>query len=352
MDFSIKRVVIAGVDRGLGDTLLMTPVFRALREVLPTAYLEAWVNWRWRCVVSGSPYLNCIRDMRFRPREGALLRLWLYLRRYRPDAMIILLHSHRFARLARWAGIRIRAGRVDAFSPSDSLTRLLTHIAPLHPWMHRVEHNLFVAEKALDCTLPRYRLTFTPAHRAVRPSNLNPISKGCYAVLHLGTGGTQPPWPPERFAQAGLYLAQKYGLRVVLSGGVNDILVGEKCYEYIKAFTINTVGKLSIEELAEVLSHARLLISVDTGVVHLAAAVGTPCVVLYPRKDNPPHRWYPWQVHHALVSPTKYCAECTDISCQLKKDFTNECILSLYPEQIFDAIDRLIHISGDQRCSE
>jgi ADP-heptose:LPS heptosyltransferase len=207
--------------------------------------------------------------------------------------------------------------------------------------MHRVEHNLSVAEAVLNCKLPHYPLFFMPAQPAVLPPQLQDLPKGCYAVIHLGTGGNQPCWIPTRFAEVCNYLAQKYHLLPVLSGTLDDRGMAEKCLSLLHVPFINLVGQVSIVELAEVLRRARMLISVDTGVVHLAAAVGTPCVTMYFRKDNPPSRWFAWQVPNEVVTPLHYCVQCTQC-CRKSLSYPLTCISSLRVEQVLEAVDQLI----------
>jgi len=205
--------------------------------------------------------------------------------------------------------------------------------------MHQVERNLTVAETWLGMPLPRYPLHFAPAQLGVLPAELKGIPEGGYAVLHLSTGGVQPRWLPERFAEVATFLAQKYGLLPVLSGAPDVRLMSEQCSQAIQGAALNLVGRPSILDLAEVLRHARLLVSVDTGVVHLAAAVGTPCVSLHFRRDYPPHQWRAWQVPNEVVVPMQHCADCTPLRCQPHPE---RCVTSLHVEQVIEAIERLL----------
>lgn len=337
MDGSIKRVVVVRPDEKLGETLLATPVFHALKQLFQESHIEAWVTPQWAGVINGSPCLDAVRGVPYRPHGRAFWRLFFALRALRPHAVLILRpDTRRHALIAYLARVPVRAGAVQR---RPAIARFLTHVAHFEPSMHQVERNLAVAETWLGRQLPRYPLHFSPAQPGSLPAELKNVPTGRYAVLHLSTGGVQPRWLPERFAAVGTFLYQKYGLLPVLSGAADVRLMGEQCFQATHGVALNLVGRLSILDLAEVLRHARLLVSVDTGVVHLAAAVGTPCVSLHFRRDYPPHQWHAWQVPNAVVVPLQYCAGCTPLQCQ---PYPKECVTSIHPEQVIEAIERLL----------
>ncbi len=340
MQCSIRRIVVVRPDDKLGETLLATPVFQALKESLPEASVEAWVNKRWSAVIEGSPWLDGVRGVPYRPRGGAFWRLVLSLRRYRPDAMLILRpDTRRYALIARWAGVPVRTG---AILQRRSVAKLLTHVASYKACMHQVERNLAVAEAMLGGELPRCPLHFAPAQPATLPSELRSLPHKGYAVLHLSTGGVQPRWLPDRFAAVATFLAQNYRLTPVLSSAPDDLPFGAQCKQAIREPVIDLAGRLTILELAEVLRGACLLVSVDTGVVHLAAAVGTPCVSLHFRRDYPPHQWHAWGVPYATVVPAEYCAGCTPLRCQ---PHPRQCVASLPVEPVIEAVENLLTTS-------
>jgi ADP-heptose:LPS heptosyltransferase len=336
-----RRVVVIRPDDKLGETLLATPVFQAIKEAVPEAKIEAWVGHRWRSVIEASPWLDAVRGVPYRPRLTTYWKLAFALRQQRPEAVLILRpNTRRYAQIARFAGVKARVGAV-VYRPR--VARLLTHVVPLNPCAHQVEKNLAVAEAWLGRQLPRYPLHYAPAKRGRLPDALTRSNR--YAVLHLSTGGVQPQWMPDRFAEVGRRLQRNHSLIPVLTGGADAVLMGEQCARNLEPSAVNLVGQTSILDLAEIVRHAALLVSVDTGVVHLAAAVGTPCVSLHFRRDYPPDNWYAWQTPTIPVSPQRYCEGCTLEACRLR-DFT--CVQSVSVDQVIAAVDTLLAQCGNQ----
>ncbi|BCW95201.1 MAG: ADP-heptose--LPS heptosyltransferase [Fimbriimonadales bacterium] len=322
-------------DDKLGETLLATPVFQAIKQAVPEVKVEAWLGNRWAHAVSASPWLDAVRGVPYRPRVVSYWRWASTIRQLRPEALLILRpDTLSYALISCLAGAKVRVGAVVA---RRSVARLLTHVAALNPSVHQVEKNLAVAEAWLGQPLPRHPLHYAPRDKAHLPPAIEQLS-GRYAILHLSTGGVQPQWRPERFAAVGSYLMERYSLVPILTGSADAQQAGESCATALTPAAINLVGQTSILELAEVIRRATLVVSVDTGIVHLAAALRTPCVSLHFRRDYPVENWYAWQTPTVSVSPPTYCAGCTRKACR-RREFI--CVQSLHSEQVVAAIDAL-----------
>ena len=113
---------------------------------------------------------------------------------------------------------------------------------------------------------------------------------GEYACVHPGARLESRRWPPERFAAVGDGLARE-GLGVVLTGSDAEADVTEAVAARMEVPATDVAGKTTLGGLAALLSRARLLVSNDTGVSHLAAALRVPSVVVVTTSD--PDRWAP-----------------------------------------------------------
>jgi ADP-heptose:LPS heptosyltransferase len=338
-----RRVVVIRPDDKLGETLLATPVFQAIKEAVPEAKIDAWVGHHWRSVIEASPWLDAVRGVPYRPRLTTYWKLASALRQQRPEAVLILRpDTRRYAQIARFAGVKARVGAV-VYRPR--VARLLTHVVPLNPCAHQVERNLAVVEAWLGRELPRHptALRARPARQvARRPHTLEPLRRAAPKHWRGAAAVDARPIRGGRQATSTGHLRAD----ACSHGRVRTQLpMSEQCARHLGLSAVNLVGQTSILDLAEIVRHAALLVSVDTGVVHLAAAVGTPCVSLHFRRDYPPENWYAWQVPTVPVSPQRYCEGCTQHACRLK-DFT--CVQSVSVDQVIAAVDTLLAQCGNQ----
>ncbi|WP_200377575.1 glycosyltransferase family 9 protein [Rubrivivax gelatinosus] len=131
-----------------------------------------------------------------------------------------------------------------------------------------------------------------------------------YALLHPGASAASRRWPAERFAGVGRALAAA-GLAVLVAGdGADEPL----CAAVLAGMrgAGRTIGPTTLGELAALIAGAELLVGNNSGPVHLAAAVGTPVLVLY-AQTNPQHT--PWRVPARVLSHAVACRWCLKSRC-------------------------------------
>ena len=128
------------------------------------------------------------------------------------------------------------------------------------------------------------------------------MAQGPYACLHPGASRPDNRWSPEHFAVVADRLAGA-GHRVVLTGSRAEAPVTHAVASAMSAPAVDLAGRTSVVGLAAVYAGARLVVSNDTGAAHVAAAVRTRSVVVFPT-DGDPDRWAPLdRARHRVVAP-------------------------------------------------
>jgi ADP-heptose:LPS heptosyltransferase len=131
-------------------------------------------------------------------------------------------------------------------------------------------------------------------------------------VIGIGPGSKMPAkrWPLERFRAVGKTLLGDFpDCRLVIFGGPEDRPLGEEMRRALAQDVVNLAGRLSVLETAEALRRCCIYVGNDMGVMHLAAAVGTPCVGIFSGRDHP-GRWEPYGNGHIVLRKEPACAGC------------------------------------------
>jgi ADP-heptose:LPS heptosyltransferase len=126
------------------------------------------------------------------------------------------------------------------------------------------------------------------------------------------------------------------GWEAIILGGPSDTQAAAAICRAVPG-TIDACGKLSILEVAAVLEHCRVLVGLDTGTTHLAAAVGTPVVGLYGAR-NAPGQWEPMGEGHIVLRAAVPCEGCGAEICPVPG---HPCMTGLRVDRVFDSVRRL-----------
>lgn len=145
----------------------------------------------------------------------------------------------------------------------------------------------------------------------------NGLEDAPYVILHTGARDAARRWPTEKFAAVGNALVER-GLRVVLTGSETERPLTQAVEQRMAASVLNAAGQTELGTLALLIANARVLVSNDTGVSHIAAAFATPSVILFSTSD--PQRWRPLnqKIHRGLmdfqqITPQAVLSETLDL---------------------------------------
>lgn len=280
----------------LGDVCNATPSFSALRALWPDAHFSWVVNSNLRGLVDGLPGLDEVipfERRQLRPTPGGIASMARFareLRRRRFDLAIDLQGLLRSGLMAMATGAPIRVGLGNA---REGATAFYTHRVPMpaDP-THAVDRLLLVASAfGADIDEPRFLVAMTDADRLWAESALRDVP-GPRLGLNLGARWATKRWPPEKFAEIGRRAADHFGAGLVALGAPEDRpLIEALARTLAPTPVLDLSGRTTLPQLAAVSAGLDLLVSNDTGPLHLAVSSGTRTVGIYtctnPEENGP-----------------------------------------------------------------
>jgi heptosyltransferase-1 len=144
-------------------------------------------------------------------------------------------------------------------------------------------------------------------------------------------------WPKERFARLADMIIDEYDARIVFTGGPEDRPTIQDVMSAMKRRALNLAGQTTLKMLAALYEKTALVISTDTGPMHLAAAMGTPVVAIF--GPTAPWRTGPYGSGHRVVRADSECSPCFKRQCE-----TIDCMHQISVDQVFDAVSKIIDV--------
>ena len=366
-----RRVLLVRLDN-LGDVLVTTPAFHAVREALPGAHLTLLASPVGaqvgrlnpdldEVVVYEAPWMDPWHKL---PQDSAReLAMVETIRAGHYDGAIIFTSYHQSplpaAYLCYLADIPLRvAASIDG--PGSLLTTRHKHPERA---MHEVERGLDLVgalgmtTEARDLVL---RVPPVARKRMAGDRRVNP-RLGTYGrearlrgleaettgngdplvVVHPGCSTPARTYPWEQFAEVVELLVAELGARVALTGAADEAELIERIMARLSARTRRAVmplaGELEFDELCALIEAADVTITNNTGPMHIAAALKTPVVALF-ALTNPPEQWGPWQVRHCQLFHEVPCRLCYARVCP----YGHECLAGVTPREVIAATRELL----------
>lgn len=328
------RSIIVLAREHIGDLVCTIPALRSLRQLYPHARIVVELGERATCVLENCPYVD---ELILRPRHQGLrgkARFIRELRRRRFDLGVILDDSADMP-LFLWLG---NVTRRVGLARKKRFVHLLTDPVPYDFETHEMIDNFrnVVAHLGADISDPVPELAITAAEVDAVDRML--AAAGVTATDTLvalnPSASTQPRhWPPERFAELGARLSTLPGVRLLLTGGPGDQRLVEDILSRMQTPPIVVMG-VTVLQLAETLRRSTLLVSGDTGPMHIACAVGTPVVALF-GPSKPPISG-PGYVDGNIViqNKTEPCSGCSWEQCV----HANRCMRTISVAEVADAV--------------
>ena len=298
---------------GIGDTLIATPFIHELRLNFPEARIEALVLWAGsKALLEGNPHLNAIHQKNL-IKEGAL-KSFPFLWKLRGERFDVSINVHTLGRIhyrvvARLIGAELRLSH--EYENHGWLDRLLVNrTVPQDYRVHSVENNfrlLALLGKKPIRSQQDFEIFLTPAERKWAAGFLaaNQLAQSKRLGLHIGSGGTKnlrlKRWPFDHWRELIRRLAQSHpGAAILLFGGPEEQAEHKQLLAETNHPRVLAPPTRSLRQAAALLQHCDAFLSVDTALMHLAAALKVPNqIVIEAPTLNPTN--LPWQTDYRLI---------------------------------------------------
>ena len=270
----------------IGDAVMATPALVAIRDSFPGAQVTVVANPLVAELFTFHP--GCDRVVRFDKKgsHAGLRGLWTFcreLRHERFDLAILLQNAFEAAIMSALAGIPRRAGY-----RTDGRGLLLTDGVPTVDKKHGLHHIDYYLQMLGGLGIAgsdgKLRLALTSDEMAGAARQLG---AGEWVAVNPGASyGAAKRWIPERFAAVADGLAREFGVGIVLTGGPGEMEIGRDIEQAMQSAPLNLIGRTSVRELMAVLNHCRMVVTNDSGPMHIAAAFDVPLVAIFGPTDH------------------------------------------------------------------
>jgi heptosyltransferase-2 len=315
----IKGILVKGTN-WVGDTMMSFPAVHSLRRLFSQAHIVVLVKSSLADLWKVNPDIDEVIPYDFPKGVGRIfgeLGIARFIRQREIDLAVIFPRSFSSAWMAFLGGIPRRIGykgeardwllteRIDCTSELLSGHRMYYYLKLIEPLGRCPSPSL--PSLSLNGTIERWADEFL-LHHGLRGELLIGINPGA-------TYGEAKCWSPERFAELGRRLRENHGATILIFGSsrpqeksLNAIIaqgIGEGC--------LNLSGETSLLQLAALLRHCRLLVTNDTGTMHIAAGVGTRVVAIFGPTD--PRTTSPLGEEHVVIRREVSCSPCLKRLC-------------------------------------
>jgi heptosyltransferase III len=354
MGSATKRVLIYRLG-SLGDTLVALPAFHLAARAFPDAERRLLTNFPVNAKAPPAaailentglihdyiPYAVGTRS----PRE--LLALWWQIMRWRPQVLVYIGSTRgvqsamRDARFFRLCGIPRLIGLPVTEDMQQNRSQNSTEV--FEPEASRLTRNLVELGEAHLDDPGSWDLHLTEAEKARANEVLAPAAGRDILAVSVGTKVQSKDWGRDNWRALLNRLAALYpDLAVALCGAPEEHESSEFAAagwrENSPSMVLNLCGQLTPRETAAVIAHARVFLGHDSGPMHLAAAVQTPCVAIFAAR-NKPRVWFPYGSQHRILYHRTDCWGCGLETCIVEK---KKCLTSITVDEVITEVRALL----------
>lgn len=341
-----KRILVFNVN-WIGDVLFSTAALRNIRYNYPQGYLACIIPQRCYPVLKDNPHLNEI--ITFDEKDKGLFAIVGFIRLIKEkhfDTAILLHGSFTRALICKIAGIPELIG-YNTKKRGFLLTREIA--PPDKDKLHRIDYYLNIIKQVGLKVRDRYLEFFVgrEEERFVEDFlNKHRISQADF-LIGINPGGNWLPkrWPKENWVKLVDLLRIRQGVKVVITGGKEDLLLAEEITLVAKIKPLVTCGIFNLKQSAALFKRLNLFISADSGPMHIANAVGTKKIIaLFGPTDVSVTGPYPCDNVIVIKKDVGCKIPCYAVDCQ-----DNRCMKEITAEEVMEKLELFVNVEEQLR---
>lgn len=324
----------------LGDLTLTTPFIHALRKAAPDAHITYLVDEKLKDVVLHNPYLDEVITIDKKGRDNSILGLMACARKLSGmnfDVLINLHPNERCSFICALTKCKLKTGTTHTiFKPMWDV------FTPLNRKIHAADMYLDVLTQLGVKNLEHNGLEIFPSDEHFKNAEEFWRNHGVFGSdkligFNIGSAVVTKRWAPERFAQVADHFAAK-GYKPVFFGGTMDEEMVQGAISFMKSTPVVATGSFTIGTLAAAMRRCSLIITNDSGPMHVAISQKVPIVAMY--GPSSPKLYGPYTKDATIVTAQPPCLGCA--SGMKHKCDDMQCMTRLYVEQVIEAAEKML----------
>jgi len=332
---AVKRILIRATN-WVGDAVMSLPALEAVSDIFPdaaiTVFAKPWVVPIYKAHPGVDHVLVYHKDGRGVKNLKTMMRAIIEIRRQRFDLAILFQNAFEAALLSYLGGVKFRLGY-----NTDGRGLLLTHAVMRDSRIlniHQTEYYLSIL-RAMGWEARSRNPRITVSREDIKTAgelleSLHVQREDFLVGLSPGAiyGGAKR-WPEERFARIGDLAAENWGAKIIIMGTPKEQEIAQGVCEMMTRKPINLCGKTNLGRAIGVISLCRFFVTNDSGLMHIAAALGIPTVAIFGSTDAVTTS--PKGPRTRIVRREVECSPCLKKECPTD----HRCMLSIDPEEVW-----------------
>lgn len=318
---------------GIGDAVLLASTVSCLKKTYPCCHISVLAEQRNAGVFALIPDVDHVLSYDI-PREF-IQALW--------GKFDVVIDTEQWYRLSAVLARLVRTPVKIGFGTNER-RRMFTHCVQYDSGAYETDNfHALLKPLGVDCQLDLQAVTLSVPLQAISTANrkLQSLGPKTFVAVFPGASTPEKRWGADKFRQVAEMLSA-FGINIVVVGGKEDRQQGDLIAG--GGLGLNLAGMTSLPETAAIIQRSSLLVSGDSGVLHIAAGLGIPTVSLF--GPGRVEKWAPRGDRHIVLTKGLPCSPCTVFGNTLPCPHNIQCMSDITVDEVVNAVTVLLTIVG------